>query len=212
MDKYKEIQWIGRPGEIREASGFLAELFMLDGKYVQTFKAFDLEVPESREIYFNRICNNPVKRRSAVNPADIAVITGDSLIEPASAGVLADKSTVFVTAAHLPPGELECIPGFENNPVLTVDLKSDVFIDFKDAGPLVTFYLPFIAVVATCLDFSPPESIVPAFQRWLSRHLEPEPVKAAVKLAESIIVPILFPPEPRALQPGEQGETLPAAG
>ena len=206
MEKYKEIQWIGYPGEARDASSYLAEFLLLDGKYIQVFKEFDIIVPQSREIYYNRVCDTPLKRRSSVKRADLVVITDHRLIPYAASYIPGRHGTSYIVGSTLPPDQNKYKLGFGENareyensdqPELfqTVNLEPGQFGETSRAGRIVTFYLPLIAAVARKLGNYSPESLVLGLHKWLSRHIEPEPAGAAVKVLETNLSPPVQPPQ-----------------
>lgn len=194
MDKYREIQWIGRPGEAENAANYLADFLSLEGKYVQAYKSFGFEKSDAWEVAYNRLNDTPIKRRAAVYRADIAVITEPALFVPTTPVLTIGENTIFIVGTTLTPEKVKEKLSIPGNTVYTITPPTGNGKENNETAKRFLFCLPFIVAVAQQLEYFSPAQLLPALQRWFSRIVEPETAKAASKQLDIIIPPLTEPP------------------
>lgn len=95
--KYFEIRWHGRAGQgAKSASQMLAEAALEAGKYVQAFPEYGAERTGAPMRAFNRIGDEYIRVRSAVENPDVVVVIDETLLSPAIVEGLSEDGILLV--------------------------------------------------------------------------------------------------------------------
>lgn len=80
-----EVRWHGRGGQgAKSASAILAEVLFEEGKHVQAFPEYGAERQGAPIRAYNRVSNNPIRRRCGVQNPHIVVVVDPTMIESAN--------------------------------------------------------------------------------------------------------------------------------
>jgi pyruvate ferredoxin oxidoreductase gamma subunit len=121
LGKLTEIRWHGRGGQgAKTASQLLAEATSAAGMYVQGFPEYGPERMGAPVLAFNRCSDEPISLHCHVTEPDVVMVLDPTLLGPAVAAGLTNKSIVIVNA-NLPPAEVRARLGFKGGRVYTVD-------------------------------------------------------------------------------------------
>ncbi|ACM22859.1 Pyruvate synthase subunit porC [Thermotoga neapolitana DSM 4359] len=95
--KYFEIRWHGRAGQgAKSASQMLAEAALEAGKFVQAFPEYGAERTGAPMRAFNRIGDEYIRVRSAIENPDVVVVIDETLLSPAIVEGLSEDGILLV--------------------------------------------------------------------------------------------------------------------
>ncbi|OYT62506.1 MAG: pyruvate ferredoxin oxidoreductase [Thermofilum sp. ex4484_15] len=103
--RFLEVKWVGRGGQgIVTASRLLAEVALRRGKYAISIPMFGAERRGAPVVAYNRISDEPVRRKGPVRKADILVVADYRLLSMVNFFYeVKEKGLILFNADRVPP-------------------------------------------------------------------------------------------------------------
>jgi 2-oxoacid:acceptor oxidoreductase gamma subunit (pyruvate/2-ketoisovalerate family) len=185
--KYLEIKWQGRAGQgVMTAASILAEVLVMEGRYVQAFPEFNHEENAPFVWAYNRLSDSPIRFHSPVINTDITAIMDPSVILNAN---LEANGNGNPGAGAI--GEANAEPGVNARYIVNTSLHPRLIYEKLDAAGSIVYTvdadtisreeigetfpnISLLAVLFHCIDWIPIEHFKERLRelsanRWRSR-------------------------------------------
>ena len=186
-EKYLEIKWHGRAGQgVMTSASVLAEILVMEGKYVQAFPGFDPGKNNPFVQAYNRISESPIRFHSSITNTDIVAVMDPAVILKADADENSNsgfhcktntkKNACYIVNTSLPPRLIHEKLDAPGSIVYTLD--TDTIYREEIGEPLSCHFrqfrhfpnIPLMAVLVYCIDWLPMENFMQRLQESLASH------------------------------------------
>ncbi|MCD6550691.1 pyruvate synthase subunit PorC [Thermotoga sp.] len=171
--KYFEIRWHARAGQgAKSASQMLAEAALEAGKFVQAFPEYGAERRGAPMRAFNRIGDEYIRVRSAVENPDVVVVIDETLLSPTIVEGLSEDGILLVNTVK----DFEFVrrkTGF-NGKICVVDATDIALQEIKRGIPNT----PMLGALVRVTGIVPLETIEQRIEKMFGKKFAPEIVEA----------------------------------
>lgn len=137
MPQAVEIRWHGRGGQgAKSGSAILSEVLFEAGKYVQSFPEYGAERQGAPMKAYNRVSDQPIRKRCGVQNPDVVVVIDATLLDAAKPTEGCDEHTLYLINTPASPADVKKKLGLSDAvKVMTVDATKITLEEFGQNRP-----------------------------------------------------------------------------